>query len=245
MEGLRASAGCVLLASAIAALIHAQPPDAATILDRADRFRGNWPSVMVKTRIDNYDGETLAESADFDIAVKGDNTLVTFLSPKYKGQTLLSRGDDMWIYLPSVARGVRITPIQRLLGNASNGDLARLRYALDYTPAITGEETVNGTTSVVLDLQAKRKGATYQRIRYAVRKGDSLPIKADFFLTSGRQVKTAFFEELKRFAGQEVVSRIVIYDELRARTKTIMHFLDFVPRPIDDKTFNPSRNQGP
>ena len=219
----------------------AQAPDAAKILEQADHYRGGWPSLMVKTRIDNYDGDTLTESADFEVTIKDANSLVRFLSPKNKGQTLLMRGDDMWIYLPSVSRGVRITPIQRLLGNASNGDLARLRYSIDYAPTLSGEDTVNGVVCVVLELQAKRKGATYQRIRYAVRKTDSLPIKADFFLTSGRQVKTAFFEAPKAFAGRETISRIVIYDELKSRSKTIMTFDDFAPQPIDDKIFNPSR----
>lgn len=221
----------------------AQAPDAAKILEQADRYRGGWPSLVVKTRIDNFDGDTLTESADFEVAIKDANSLVRFLSPRNKGQTLLMRGDDMWIYLPAVSRGVRITPIQRLLGNASNGDLARLRYSIDYTPALSGEETVNGVVCVVLELRARRKGATYQRIRYAVRKTDSLPIKADFFLTSGRQAKTAFFEAPKTFAGRQAISRIVIYDELKSRSKTIMVFDHFAPQPLDDKTFHPSRTE--
>jgi outer membrane lipoprotein-sorting protein len=221
-----------------------QTPDAATILKQADEFRGGWPSMRVHTRIDNFDSDKLLETADFDVAIKGENSLVTFLSPKTKGQSLLMRGDDMWIYLPSVSRGVRITPIQRLLGNASNGDLARLRYAIDYTPSIAGEETVNDVPCIILDLQAARKSATYQRIKYAVRKSDSMPIKADFFLGSGRHIKTAFFDEPKTFDGRPTITRITIYDDLKTTSKTIMLFADFTPQRIDDKVFNPSRAEG-
>jgi outer membrane lipoprotein-sorting protein len=214
------------------------------LLKQSDEFRGAWPSLRVRTRIDNFEHDALSETADFDVAVKGENSLVTFLSPKTKGQSLLMRGDDMWIYLPSVARGVRITPIQRLLGNASNGDLARLRYAIDYAPSLAGEDTVNGVPCLILELQAARKSATYQRIKYAVRKTDAMPQKADFFLASGRHIKTAFFDEPKTFDGRTIITRITIYDDLKTSSKTVMLFQDFTPQRIDDKLFNPSRTEG-
>jgi putative ABC transport system permease protein len=241
-------AGAALTATATPAFAQAQAPapdsKAMTILKQADEFRGAWGSLRVKTRIDNYEHDKLSESADFDVAIKGENSLVTFLSPRTKGQSLLMRGDDMWIYLPSVSRGVRITPIQRLLGNASNGDLARLRYAIDYAPTLAGEEDVKGVPCVILDLQATRKAATYQRIRYAVRKSDSMPLKADFFLASGRHIKTAFFEEPKVFDGRPTITRILIFDDLKSSSKTVMLFDDFQPQRIDDKIFNPSRSEG-
>jgi putative ABC transport system permease protein len=242
-------AGAILLIAALGVgTAYAQPPkvdaQAAEILKQADEFRAAWPSMRLRTRIDNFENEKLSETADYDVAVKGENSLVTFLSPKTKGQSLLMRGDDMWIYLPSVSRGVRITPIQRLLGNASNGDLARLRYAIDYAPALAGEDTVNGVPCVVLELQAARKAATYQRIRYCVRKSDSMPLKADFFLASGRHIKTAFFDEPKPFDGHVTITRITIYDDLKSSSKTVMLLSDFVPQRIDDKIFNPSRTDG-
>jgi outer membrane lipoprotein-sorting protein len=227
----------------LASVAAAQSDDASRLLEQSDRFRGNWPSMIVKTRIDNYEGEKLSESAEFEVAVKGDNSLVRFLSPKAKGQSLLMRGDDMWFYLPSVARPVRITPIQRLLGNTSNGDLARLRYAADYSANIAGDESVNGVVCVVLELLSKRKAATYQRIRYAVRKSDAMPVRAEFFVASGRQLKTAFFDEPKTHAGRTVVSRIVISDQVNPKIKTVMSFTDFIPKAIDDKVFNPSRSE--
>jgi putative ABC transport system permease protein len=216
--------------------------DATQILERADRFRGGWPSVVQHTRIDNYDGDTLVESADFEVSLKGENSVVRFLSVKNKGQTLLMRGDDMWYFLPSVARPIRITPMQRLLGNASNGDVARVRYSIDYEPSIVGEETIEGTRCTILELRAKRKGATYQRMRYAVRQTDAQPVRAEFFLASGKQTKTAFFQEPRTEAGHTVMTRLVIYDHIKDRSKTIMQFSGFTPRDLPDKLFNPARS---
>ena len=237
----------ILFALAVAVVPTAVPyaagADAARMLAEADAFRGDWPSMVIQTRIDNYKADTLAESADFEVFIKGDNSLVRFLSPKTKGQSLLMRGDDMWFYLPAVARPVRITPIQRLLGNTANGDLARLQYASDYAPRLDGEEVVNGTPCVILELDATRKAATYQRVRYAVRKSDSMPVRAEFFVGSGRQLKTAFFEDPQVFAGRTVISRIVILDHVNPKLKTIMSFTSFAPKAIDDKVFNPSRGE--
>lgn len=215
---------------------------AADLLERADRFRGGWPSVVQHTRIDNYDGATLVESADFEVSLKGENSMVRFLSAKNKGQTLLMRGDDMWYFLPSVSRPIRITPMQRLLGNASNGDVARVRYAIDYDPAVVGEETIAGTKCTILELRAKRKGATYQRMRYAVRQTDARPVRAEFFLESGKQTKTALFEEPRTEGGQTVMTRLVIYDHIKGGSKTIMEFSSFTPRELPDKLFNPARS---
>ncbi len=215
--------------------------EAQRLLEQADRYRAGWPAFLALVRIDNFDRDRLVESADFEVSVKGENSLVKFLSPKSKGQSLLMRGDDLWFLLPSVARPVRITPIQRLLGNTSNGDLARLRYAVDYTATVAGEETIDGVACIVLDLIAKRKSATYQRVRYAVRKSDAMPVRAECFVGSGKHLKTAFFEAPRQFAGREVISRIRILDALRSTSTTVMEFTAFAPRELPDKIFSPVR----
>ena len=121
---------------AVAAMVALGAPvraggDAAKLLALADGFRGGFDSGVVEVKLTNYDVDRVVEEAGFEVSVKGENSLVRFLSVRSKGQSLLMRGDDMWLFLPAVARPVRITPIQRLLGNVSNGDLARLRYSLD------------------------------------------------------------------------------------------------------------------
>jgi len=240
---IRRPTAVALMILALAAPAVAQD-DAARLLEQADRFRADWPSLRLTTRIDTYDGERLTESAAFEVALKGEDSLITFLSPRSKGQTLLMRGDDMWLYLPAVARGVRITPLQRLAGNTSNGDLARLRFAVDYSASLGGEETIGDTACVVLELRARRPSAAYQRVRYAVRKEDGLPIRAEYFLASGRPIKTAFFEDVRPFAGRPTVARIVIVDEIRKASKSVMVFERIVPQPIDDRVFSPSRAGG-
>src|SRR5205807_8596019 len=117
-----------------------------------------------------------------------EKTYVEFMSPQEKGRHLLMLTDDMWIYLPDTSRPVRITPLERLSGNASNGDVARTNYAVDYDVAYLRRENAEGPGGAadchVLELTAKRKGATYRKIHYWLRTDNGLPYKADFFVVS-------------------------------------------------------------
>ena len=218
--------------------------DATAILARADAYRTPFDSAVLRVKLTNYEGDRMTEEAEFEVATKGENSLVKFLSVRGKGQALLMRGDDLWMFLPAVARPVRITPIQRLLGNVSNGDLARLRYVDDYEATMAGADQVNGITATVLDLRAKRKGATYQRVRYAVSRTDGRPLAAEYFLTSGKAAKTATFGGLRLMAGRETLTRIDIRDSLRPSSRTTIETLSITPRDLPDKTFSPVRAGG-
>lgn len=218
--------------------------DAAKLLALADGFRGGLESGVVQVKLTNYEIDRIVEEASFEVSVKGDNSLVRFLSVRSKGQSLLMRGDDMWFFLPAVARPVRITPIQRLLGNVSNGDLARLRYSVDYDASIEGDADAGGVKCTVLDLRARRKGATYQRVRYFVRKADARPVRAEYFLTSGKAIKSAAFSELRDMGGRPTLSRIAIQDATRPESKTTIDFISITPRALPDKLFSPARSEG-
>ena len=66
--------------------------------------------------------------------------------------------DAMWIYMPTASRPIRISPLQRLMGQASNGDVARTNFATDYDAKSVTEDG----DAFVLDLVAKRSGRRLQ-----------------------------------------------------------------------------------
>src|SRR3954451_9991967 len=141
--------------------------DATALLKRSDSFRNGWPAFVTRVKITNFESGKPDEEKLYEVSQKGtDKTYVEFMSPREKGRHLLMLGDDMWIYLPDTSRPVRITPLQRLAGDASNGDVARTNSALDYTPLYLRREKVGNIECHVLELTARRKGATYQRIVY-------------------------------------------------------------------------------
>src|ERR1017187_1870537 len=216
----------------------AATPDAEAILKRSDTYRNGWPSFVTHVKITNYESGKSDEEKLYEVSQKGtDKTYVEFMSPREKGEHLLMLGDDMWVYLPDTSRPVRITPLERLSGDASNGDVARTNYAIDYSPVYVRTEKVGTEECHVLDLTAKRKGATYQRILYWVRVSDARPVKAEFYLTSGKHIKSATFDEYAEFDGKQLLRKFTLYDEIRHNSHSILEYTGTVPRALPDKLF--------
>jgi outer membrane lipoprotein-sorting protein len=220
----------------------ASAPDAEAVLRRSDVYRNGWPSYVLKVKITNYEADRADEEKLYEVSQKGtEKTYVEFLSPREKGQHLLMLGDDMWIYLPDTSRPIRITPLERLSGDASNGDVARTNYAVDYTPVYQRTEKVGADECYVLELTAKRKGATYQRILYWLRVQDARPVRAEFYLTSGKHIKTATFDEYAPFGGRSQLRKMTLYDEIRHNSHSVLEYSGIAPRELPDKLFYQGR----
>jgi len=229
---------CVVAARAESPTI----PDAEAILKRADTYRNGWPSYVLHVKITNYESDRADEEKLYEVSQKGtEKTYVEFLSPREKGQHLLMLGDDMWVYLPDTSRPVRITPLERLSGDASNGDVTRTNYAADYSPTYLRTEKAGGEDCYVLSLTANRKGATYQQILFWVRIQDSRPVKAEFHLTSGKLIKSATFDEFATVSGHSQLRRMTLYDEIRHNSRSVLEYSGIAPRDFPDKLFYQGR----
>ena len=226
---------CVLVA-------RAATPDAEALLRHSDVYRNGWPAYVVKVKITNYESGKSDEERLYEVSQKGtDKTYVEFMSPRDKGRHLLMLGDDMWIYLPDTSRPVRITPLERLSGDASNGDVARTNYAVDYSPVYVRTEKVGSEECYLLELTAKRKGSTYQRILYWLRFQDARPVKAEFYLTSGKHIKSATFDEYTQINGKTQLHKLTLYDEIRHNSHSVLEYNGAAPRDLPDKLFNQTR----
>lgn len=217
-------------------------PNAEALLKQSDTFRNGWPAYVVNVKITDFEADKSDEEHLYEVSQKGtDKTYVEFMSPRDKGRHLLMLGDDMWVYLPDTSRPVRITPLERLTGDASNGDVARTNYAVDYSAVYLRGEKVGSVDCHVLELTAKRKGATYQRILYWVRTEDARPVKAEFYLTSGKHIKSATFDEYEAFGGKMLLHRLTLYDEIRHNSHSVLEYSGAVQRNLPDKLFYQGR----
>ena len=219
-----------------------EAPDAAALLKRSDGYRNAWPSFVTKIKISNFEAGKQDEEHMYLVYSRGsERVYVDFQSPQEKGRHLLMLGDDMWIYLPDTSRAVRITPLQRLTGNASNGDVARTNYANDYDATYLRKETVDSVECHVLQLEAKRKGATYHKIDYWIRADNARPVKADLFVVSGKMIKSTSFDQYQQVDGHTVIKQMTIVDDIRKNSHSVIDYLQFVPRDLPDKMFHQSR----
>ena len=234
--------GFVFAGVAVSRATTVTTPDAEAILKRSDGYRNGWPSYVVHVKITSFESNKADEEKLYEVSQKGtEKTYVEFMSPREKGQHLLMLGDDMWVYLPDTSRPVRITPLERLSGDASNGDVARTNYAADYTPIYVRTEKAGADDCYVLNLTARRKGATYQRILYWVRVQDDRPVKAEFYLTSGKLVKSATFDDFLSIGGRAQLRRMTLYDEIRHNSHSVLEYTGIAPRELPDKLFYQGR----
>jgi len=219
--------------------LSAQPKESSEILARIDAYRVPFKQLLVRTKISSFENDQLKETAIFDAYFNGtEKSLVIAREYKTKGMKLLYVGEDMWIHLPDSRRPIRITPIQRLLGEASNGDVARISFGDDYTAEVLGAATIEAVACHKINLVAKRKSATYHRIVLLVRQTDFRPVKAEYYVISGKHIKTAFFDTYQMINGKQILKKMTIYDELNKSQKTVFEYQKIQSKEIPVKYFN-------
>lgn len=209
------------------------------ILKRADEVRFPDIGFEVNIRIRTIQGGTLKEERSLRVLSKGNsNTLVMTTEPaSERGQILLMKDRDLWLFLPSVSQPVRLSLAQRLLGQVSYGDIARANFSGDYTPQLTATERLEGDELYVLELKAIDKGVTYQRVRYWVRKANYWPYRAEFYSLSGRLLKTCAYDGFRELSGQVRPTRLVMTDALRQGEQSILEYGAMRLRDLPDRVF--------
>lgn len=212
---------------------------AQTILQKADEIRFPTQGFEVGVLIRNFEGQEAKDAREYKVLSKGnDNTIVMTLQPAAeRGQILLMRGRDLWMFLPDVSQPVRLSLAQRLTGLVANGDIARANFAGDYTPRLIGTEKIGDQEYYVLDLTAVDRTVTYQRVKYWVRQGTYFPLKAEFYSLSERLLKTCTYENLRQLGGRVRPARLVMVDALRSESRSEMDYEEMKTRELPDKVF--------
>ena len=213
---------------------------AAEILDKADRIRFPSESFEVDVAVTSLSDGKQTDSRLYKVLSRGnDNTIVQVLEPaSERGQAMLMRGRDLWIFLPTVSQPVRLSLAQRLTGQVANGDIARANFSGDYTPRVLRTEAIDGNEHYVLELTAVDRGVTYSRVLYWVRKSNYQPHKAEFYSVSGRLLKTARYEEFKTLGGRVRPTRLVLRDALRVGEESVMEYSAMKLRDLPARMFS-------
>lgn len=216
-----------------------QADESSQILEKIDYFRVPYNDFLIRTRITSFEKERVKETAVFDAYISGpEKSLVIAKDYKTRDMKLLYVKENMWVHLPNTHRPIRITPIQRLMGEASNGDIARVNLSGDYDVVQLGTESIEGVLCLKLQLTARKKAATYHKIILYVREQDYRSVKAEFFLLSGKHFKTAYYEEYREIAGRKTLSKMTIFDTIQKEKKTVFEYILIENKSLPAKYFN-------
>jgi hypothetical protein len=227
-------------AGLVLAALHAQAQGMNDLLKATDRYRMSAANMQVDTQINTFhtDGSPDKERRYTVFAQGSQQSLVLMQSPAEKGQKVLMLKDDFWLLMPNSQRPMRITPMQKLLGDASTGDIATMSWADDYTAQLVGEETCDSASCTHLSLTAARKGVTYQRIELWVGKAKREPIKADLYVQSDKLAKRARFV-MDKPAAPTAVAEMVLLDQLSNHKETRVRYLGRKERTVPEAWLNP------
>nr|AEQ20398.1 hypothetical protein [uncultured bacterium CSL11] len=211
---------------------------ARSIVEKADHVRfpaeGFEVSVTIGT---TADGST--EIRKYRVLSKGnENTIVMATEPaSERGQIMLMKGRDLWLFLPQVSQPVRLSLSHRLTGQVANGDLARANFLGDYKPKLLRTEVLDGEATYVLELTAIDRGVTYSRVVYWVRQSNYGPTKAEFYSVSDRLLKTCLYRNYEKMAGHPRPTRLIMQDALRKGEESVLDYSEMRLRELPDKVF--------
>lgn len=213
--------------------------DARAIVERADAVRFPREGFEAEVAITSTAPGESDDERRYRLLSKGnENTIVMTLAPAAeRGQILLMRGRDLWIFLPSVSQPVRLSLSQRLTGQVANGDLARANFAGDYTATLAGSESLDGERCHRLELAAADRSVTYGHVTYWVRESNGWPQRADFMALSGRKLKTCRYDAFREMAGRVRPTRLVMDDALREGNRSVLEYGAMKLRDLPDKVF--------
>jgi hypothetical protein len=130
--------------------------------------------------------------------------------------------------------------MQKLLGDASTGDIATLRWADDYSGSVVAEEPCGEPAQpcLHLSLAASRKGVSYQRIELWLGKARREPVRADLYVQSDKLAKQALFE-MDKPAAPTQVNAMLLRDQLTNKKVTQVRYLSRKPQTVPAAWLNP------
>ena len=70
---------------------------------------------------------------------------------------------------------------------------------------------------------------------------DARPVRAEFYLTSGKHIKSATFDAYASIGGRSLLIRMTLYDEIRHNSHSILEYSSIAPRNLPDKLFYQGR----
>lgn len=232
--------------SNLAASAAGAAPTPQEILAASDLVRNpDYPFGLTNTLVEYRNGKQ-TDSSTLAIYSKADpnsgqfRSLIRYLAPaRDANKLILFSGKDLWFYDPSSKASIRMSPQQRLLGQASNGDVVTVNFAKDYrATAAVEEDTQDGERQTrhcyKLSLSAGTPDATYHHIDMWIETANSHPVKARFYAESGKMLKSAYYRRYQKQLGQERPTETVIIDGLDPNWVTVMRFSDWARREVPE-----------
>jgi outer membrane lipoprotein-sorting protein len=221
-------------------------PSAQAILAASDAIRNpDKPFGLSVTLIEYRNGQQ-TDTTTLGVYSKADansgqfRSLIRFIAPpRDANKLMLKNGNDLWFYDPSSKASIRLSPQQRLLGQAANGDVVTVNLAKDYQAQLAAEEDIQDGERQTrhcykLTLAAVAPDVTYHHIEMWIDTASNRPVKARFYTESDRLLKSAYYRHYQPELGVERPTETVIIDGLDPNWVTVMRYGGYAWRDVPE-----------
>ena len=234
---------CLLLAPAA----WAQSPQ--EVIAHADAIRNPSKPFRLVSTLSEYVGGKLRDQNVLAIYAAPNKAsgqfrnLVRYTAPpRDAGKAALLDGTVLWFYDPASKASVRISPQQRLLGQAAIGDVLTVNLAVDYAGKLVGVEPIQDAarqprTCWHLDMSATNALATYARVEYWVEQQTFRPVKAKFYSDSGRLLKILYYRGFQTVLDADRPTEAIIIDAVDNTLITTVTFSDWHFQDVPESWF--------
>ncbi len=178
---------------------------------------------------------------------KGDDySLALITAPaKDKGQVFLKRKKDLWNWVPSIDRMIKMSSSvmgQSWMGSDfTNDDMVKQSSVVnDYTHQLEKTEKIREFDCYKIILIPKESAAVvWGKVIVWISKNDFIEVKTEFYDEDGNLVNTFNSYDMKQYGSRKLPSRMEVIPADKPNQKTVMTILsnDF-DKPIDDSFFS-------
>ena len=203
--------------------------DATEIVKKADeKWNGEKSSYSEMTmKIIRPAWERTIEFKSWTLGRDYALTLIT--SPaKEKGQTFLKRETEMWNWMPTINRMIKLPPSMMSDGwmgsDYTNDDILKeSSMVVDYTHKITDSETINGRKCWKIEMTPKEDAAVvWGKVIRWISKDEYMMMKSEYYDEYGDLVKSEFASDVKVMDNRKIPARVEIIPADKESQKTVV-----------------------
>ena len=212
-----------------------QEIDVKELVREADeKIRGNSSSGIFTMTIERPGWSRSISMKNWSLG--NEYSLIYITAPaKEKGQVFLKRKNEMWNWIPSIERMVKIPPsmmMQSWMGSDfTNDDLVKESSLVkDYTHLLLGEEKVQGYDCYKIELiPTEDAPVVWGKINMWISKKDKLWLKAEYYDEDGFLVNYETLSDIKKMDDRIIPCRMEMIPAEKEGHKTILVFdeIDF------------------
>ena len=162
-----------------------------------------------------------------------------------KGQVFLKRKNELWNWMPSIGRMIKIPPsmmMQSWMGSDfTNDDLLKESSIVnDYEHKIIGSEEIDGYDCYKIELTPKPNAAVvWGKILMWISKKEFYELKIEFYDETGELINKQFGSEIKKMGNRTIPTKLTMIPVDKEGHKTILEFIDVeFDKPISDGFFS-------